>query len=289
MEKAKESRISLDDENYPSLLREIIDPPAELYIRGHLPALAPNVVTISIVGTRKATATGMTLARRLAEDFSRRGVLIVSGLAWGIDAAAHEGALRGGAPTIAVLAGGISSYPRRNESLAKKIVAEGGALLSEEPEGISIQKYHFLRRNRIVAGLSHAVVIIEAPDKSGSLVTGRLAAESGREVFVFPGPISHPNYKGSHALIRDGARLVTSAEDILEDLGIDARPSPGEISGEKNSDQALIIKVLVEAGEPLSIDKIVQFTKLEPHIVATNVTLLVINQHIKETEKGYTI
>lgn len=291
MGKTKELVVGREDKNYPPLLKEIAEPPARLYAKGTLPSF--KEIAVAIVGTRKATEAGRALARHLAEDLSRRGIIIVSGLAMGIDAAAHQGALEGGTPTVAVLAGGVDSCPRLNDRLAEKIIETGGALISEEPVGTDVQKYHFLRRNRIVSGLSRAVIIIEAPAKSGALVTARLAAESGREVLVFPGPVAHPNYKGSHALIRDGARLVASTNDILEDLGLDSAPLQEKkiqsFFAAGNEDQSLIIRAIVDAGAPLSIDKIVETTKLTPQIVITNITLLVLNQSIKETEKGYAL
>ncbi len=171
------------------------------------------------MGTRKATSQGRFIAKEIAKKLSEMGMVIVSGLAMGIDTAAHEGALAGAGRTIAVLACGLDNiYPRQNENLAKKIIGTGGAVISEYPVGTEAFKNQFLERNRIVSGLCIATIVVEAPRESGALVTARLAAEQGREVFVFPGPTNHPNYHGSHKLIRDGARLVSSIDDILEDL-----------------------------------------------------------------------
>lgn len=209
--------IKLTDKEYPRLLNETTSPPKVIFVRGKIFDLEKP--TIAIVGTRKATSEGLRLAKQVAKTLAEKGFLIVSGLAMGIDTAAHEGALLAGGETIAVLGCGVDSiYPAQNENLGQKILASGGAIISEYPEGTPALPHRFLERNRIVAGLSLATIVIEAPAKSGALVTARFAAECGREVFVFPGFAGHPQYKGSHALIRDGARLVNSTEDVLEDL-----------------------------------------------------------------------
>jgi len=212
--------ISQKNPEYPSLLKEIQNPPEKLYVLGNLPSepLA-NRPKIAIVGTRKATAQGRLLAKEIARKLTELGVIIVSGLAMGIDTSAHEGAVKAGGQTIAVLANGLDTiYPRQNENLAKKILELDGAIISEYPTNTPSFPNQFLERNRIISGLSIATIIIEAPERSGSLATANWAVEQGREVFVFPGPIDHPNYRGSHKLIRDGARLIGSIEDLLEDL-----------------------------------------------------------------------
>ncbi len=210
--------ISITASNYPVLLKEIASPPEKIFIKGALPDV--SAPCIAIVGTRKATEEGKMLAKKTAKELAEKGFVIVSGLAMGIDTAAHEGAIKGGGKTFAVLGTGINKiYPAQNENLANRIILTGGAIISEYETNAPGFKWQFLERNRIVAGLCVATIVIEASSKSGSLVTARLAAESGREVFVFPGAAGHSNFKGSHALIRDGARLVNSTEDILEDLG----------------------------------------------------------------------
>lgn len=281
--------------DYPSLLKEIPCPPLQINVLGKLPA--EKKPRIAVVGTRKATDEGKTIARKISRRLSELGAVIVSGLAMGIDTAAHEGALAGESETIAVLACGLHMiYPRQNENIAKRIIEAGGAIISEYPVGAPALPNQFLERNRIVSGLSLATIVIEAPINSGALVTARLAAEQGREVFVFPGPINHPNYRGSHKLIRDGARLVISVEDILEDL-------PAEIFQNKNStepkqqklnlkkitdkNQLLILQIIQKAGRPLNIDKITELTKLEPQTINQVIAFLTIQEIIKETEKGY--
>jgi len=285
----KESR------QYPSLLKEIPIPASRIYVLGELPDDPPAAgPKIAIVGTRKATSQGRSIAKEMAKKLSERGMIIVSGLAMGIDTASHEGAVAVGNKTIAVLACGLDTiYPYQNESLARKILELGGAIISEYPVGTPAFPNQFLERNRIISGLSVATIIIEAPKESGALVTARLAAEQGREVFVIPGPINNPNYYGSHKLIRDGARLVASIDDILEDLGINIGinqlPYQHKSAFIKDENQLLILKTIQEAGQPLNIDKIIELTKLKPQVVNQAIAILIINGLIKETEKGYTI
>lgn len=294
--------IKITDSEYPSLLKEIPDAPKKLYILGELPPDPPvGGLKIAIVGTRKAGATGRRFARELAKKLAESGVVIVSGLAMGIDTAAHEGAVLASGKTIAVLANGLDTiYPAQNENLAEKILEFGGAIISEYESGTPSFQNQFLERNRIVSGLSVATIVIEAPERSGSIVTARLAAEQGRDVFVIPGSIDNPNYRGSHKLIRDGAGLVASIEDVLEDLNLEylnpkskilnsKQIQNSKIKNIKNETQLLIIETLQEAGEPLAIDEIVKITKLEPQIVNQSVAFLIIDGIIKETGKGYTL
>ncbi|MBI5079546.1 DNA-protecting protein DprA [Candidatus Wolfebacteria bacterium] len=294
--KSKIKTAKFNKDGYPSLLKEIPCSPLQINILGKLPG--EEKPRVAIVGTRKATAEGLMLARKISRQLSELGAVIVSGLAMGIDTAAHEGALDGKSETIAVLACGLHAiYPRQNENLAKRIIEAGGAIVSEYPIGTPALPNQFLERNRIVSGLSLATIVIEAPISSGALVTARLAAEQGREVFVFPGPINHPNYRGSHKLIRDGARLVVSVEDILEDLPAETFPKNSTESKQQklilekiiDKNQSLILKIIQEAGRPINIDKITELTKLEPKVISQNIAVLVINEIIKETEKGYAI
>lgn len=289
--------IKKENSLYPFLLREIADPPSGIYFLGELPD--EKIPRLAIVGTRKATEAGKFLAKKVAEELTRAGISIVSGLAMGIDTASHEGAVRARGKTIAVLANGLDSiYPRQNENLARQILELGGAIISEYPPQTPAFQNQFLERNRIVSGLCLGTIIIEAPLHSGAIVTPRLAAEQGREVFVFPGPHNHPNYYGSHKLIRDGARLVTSTDDILEDLGLDSKITSSRNenqmsleSGDRNGtpEEKMILDVVRGAGKPLSIDKITGLSKLEPPIASQAVAYLVIKGLIKETERGYTI
>ena len=209
--------LTLDDPGYPRLLLEIGDPPPLIYCRGRVSLL--NAPALAIVGSRNATAQGMRDAERFARAFSDAGLAIVSGLALGIDAAAHRGGLDGSASTIAVLGTGIDVvYPERNRALAEEIAGRG-LLVSEFALGTPALAHHFPRRNRLLSGLAQGCLVIEAAVASGSLITARAAAEQGREVFAIPGSIHSPLAKGCHALIKSGAKLAESAEDVLSELG----------------------------------------------------------------------
>jgi DNA processing protein len=208
--------VTLADESYPGALLEIPDPPALLYAIGRLELLQRPA--FAIVGSRNATAQGESNAESFAQALSNAGLVIVSGLAVGIDAAAHRGGLAGAASTIAVLGTGVDViYPRRNAELARA-VAGRGLLLSEFPLGSNPTAHNFPRRNRLISGLARGCLVVEAALASGSLITARAAADQGREVFAIPGSIHSPLSKGCHALIKSGAKLVESAEDVLSEL-----------------------------------------------------------------------
>lgn len=210
--------ISLIDEHYPSLLKEIADPPIILYVTGDLSIL--NTRQIAIVGARNATPTGMNNAENFAHELAKSGFTITSGLALGIDGASHRGAISANGKTVAVLGAGLNHiYPRKHFALAKQISDHFGAVLSEFPLAMRPLAYHFPRRNRVIAGLSVGVIIIEAALKSGSLITARFALENSREVFAIPGSIHHPLARGCHHLIKQGAKLVETADDVLEEFG----------------------------------------------------------------------
>ena len=286
------SQISFDAADYPALLKEIPDAPTRLFCIGSLPP--PDSICVAIVGTRKATAQGKEVAKRMATELAANGIVIVSGLAMGIDTMAHEGALLGGGTTLAVLANGLAKiYPAQNTTLAKNLLAAGGAILSEYPPDTPAYPNQFLERNRIVSGLCVATVVIEAPERSGTLATARFALEQGREVFVLPGPADHPNYIGSHRLIRDGARLVATAADICEDLGITraTQPAPQQSLFKHAATDAerAIIATLTEAGKPLTIDKLAERTTMEARTINAALASLIMAEAIKETERGYTI
>lgn len=209
--------LTLGDAAYPPALLEIPDPPLILYVRGR-PALL-SAPAMAVVGSRNATAQGIANAEKFSETLSQAGLTIVSGLALGIDTAAHQGALRGAVgSTIAVIGTGADIvYPARNRPLAERL-AEEACIVSEYPLGMPPVAANFPRRNRIISGLARGVLVIEAAAQSGSLITARLAAEQGREVFAIPGSIHSPLAKGCHQLIKQGAKLVESAQDILEEL-----------------------------------------------------------------------
>ncbi len=203
---------------FPALLAEIPSPPDTLWIRGDVSICARTVV--AIVGARKASRAGVAAAEVLAGDLARAGIVVASGLARGIDSAAHAGALDAGGTTIAVLGTGIDQiYPPENAALFERI-ASLGLLMTEFPPGVRPYMGNFPRRNRIISGLSRAVVVVEAAERSGSLITARLAAEQGRDVMAMPGLTAGGRNRGAHALLKDGAKLVESAVDILQELGI---------------------------------------------------------------------
>ncbi|ORU90089.1 MAG: DNA processing protein DprA [Cycloclasticus sp. symbiont of Poecilosclerida sp. M] len=205
------------DSDYPTLLKEISDPPPILFIRGDHSLL--NELQLAMVGTRNPTPMARKTATAFATTFAQFGLIVTSGLALGVDQAAHIGALEGGGKTIAVAATGLDRvYPAKNRALAQKIV-DSGAIVSEFPIGTSPKPGYFPRRNRIISGLSLGTLVVEAAIKSGSLVTAHHAMEQGREVFAIPGSIHNPLAKGCHHLIRQGAKLVETANDVLEDLG----------------------------------------------------------------------
>lgn len=211
--------VTLADADYPAALLEAADPPLLLHLQGRVELLAAD--SLAVVGSRNPTRQGIDNARNFASHLSRAGLTIVSGLALGIDGAAHEGGLLGQGSTIAVVGTGLDRvYPKRHLSLAHRI-ADDGLIMSEYSLGAPPLGPHFPQRNRLIAGLTRGTLVVEATLQSGSLITARLAAEAGREVYVIPGSIHAPQSRGCHALIKQGAKLVDQAQDILEDL----RPS----------------------------------------------------------------
>jgi DNA processing protein len=212
--------VGLDEPDYPAALKATYDPPAVLYVRGTV-APKPAVAAVAVVGARAATPTGRAFARSLARDLAAAGAEIVSGLARGIDAEAHRGALEAKGRTVAVLGSALDRvYPPEHEDLARQITERGGALLSEFPLGTGPRPHHFPQRNRVIAGLAQAVVVVEAKERSGALVTARFAGDQGREVLAVPGHPTEPLAAGTNALLRDGAALVRSARDVAEALGL---------------------------------------------------------------------
>lgn len=252
------------DPRYPRRLLQLHDPPAVLFARGRLELLERPAV--AVVGARRHTAYGAEAAKLLAGGLAGAGVVVVSGLARGIDGIAHEAALAGG--TIAVLGCGIDvAYPRENAALQERIAQEG-LLLSEFAPGVPALPYHFPRRNRLIAALSAGVVVVEASAKSGSLITADHALELGREVFAVPGPINRETSVGTNALIRDGATLVTGVADILEALGLEGRGG-GVSAGEEaeapeglDGERLALWRVLRD--EPLHVDELAGAAGLSP-------------------------
>jgi DNA processing protein len=263
VEKLGVAIIDFWDDDYPALLKEIHDPPAVLYVRGAL----PQAECLAIVGSRRATSTGQIITKELAADLARRGVCIVSGLACGIDSAAHRGALEGGGATIAVLGCGVErAYPQENANLFRDIL-EHNCILSEYPPGTPPLAHNFPARNRIISGLSKGVLIIEAAAKSGSLITGDFALEQGRELFAMPGAIQSPNSNGTNRLLKQGACLVTESSDILAALWPHAQQAGGTPQRTDPFDELPQeqLRVYRQIGlEPLYCDEIARKCDLTP-------------------------
>lgn len=211
--------LTRSDPRYPPLLNEIPDPPPILFVHGRDPDHLAQP-SVAVVGSRKATSTGLALSQRLAKQLGQAGLTIISGMALGIDAAAHHGALEAPVRTVAVMACGLDRvYPRRHASLAEKIIQCGGFVVSEFSPGTPARPHQFIQRNRIISGLALGTLVVEASARSGSLTTARFAGEQGRDVFAVPGSVLSPNSVGCHVLLRDGAQLTENVNDVLAQLG----------------------------------------------------------------------
>jgi DNA processing protein len=273
------------DQAYPRSLREIHDPPGVLFIRG---ALKPcDALAVGIVGTRHGTQYGLRQAERLAGGLARAGLTIVSGLARGIDAAAHRGALAAGGRTIAVLASGVMNiYPPEHDALADEVAA-CGALMSESPPHAQPLSGTFPQRNRLISGLSLGVIVVEAAERSGALITARHAMEQGRDVFAVPGNVDSRASRGCHLLIRDGARLVESADDVLEELGHLVEAATRDDGRKVHHPAELLLndleqKVLDAVGsEATPIDRIVADTELPVQQVLSTLSVLEMRRLIR--------
>ncbi len=264
--------LTLADADYPARLREIPAAPPLIYLRGTLTPGDDRAV--AVVGTRGPSVYGREAVLRLAGDLARAGVSIVSGLALGIDTLAHEATLEAGGRTLAVLGSGVDRpYPERNRRLAERIVAQG-ALISDYPLGSIPVAANFPARNRIISGLSRATLVIEAGEQSGALITVGFALDQGREVFAVPGPIFSRQSAGCHRLIRDGAALARSAEDVLAELDLSTAAVQQEARSEIPSDPVEAAVLACLSYEPCQIDTIVRTAGLPAHAVAAALTLL---------------
>jgi len=282
------------DPEYPPLLQEIAAPPPVLYIHGNVAVLGEP--QLAIVGSRNPTPSGHQTAAEFARYLSAAGLVITSGLAQGIDTAAHQGALDTGSPGIAVMGTGLDRvYPARNRDLARQIAADG-ALVSEFPTGTPPLAENFPRRNRIISGLSLGTLVVEAATRSGSLISARYAIEQGREVFAIPGSIHNPLARGCHHLIRQGAKLVETAQDIMDELGALAatcrKPVPGEIPEAPPPDirqlDADYTQLLEFIGfDNTSIDTLVTRTHLTPAEVSSMLLQLEMSGYIAANPGGF--
>lgn len=291
LEQPERYLLTLADPGYPPLLREIPDPPPVLFIHGD-PSLL-SLPQLAIVGSRNPSPTGAETAAQFATYLASSGLVITSGLALGIDAAAHEGALAAKAPTIAVAGTGLDRvYPARHRALAHAI-AKGGALVSEFPIGTPPLPQNFPRRNRLISGLSLGILVVEAALQSGSLITARLGAEQGREVFAIPGSIHNPLARGCHRLIREGAKLVETAQDIWEELGplvgsmADLQPQEKHKKIEESSrDPEYQILLDCLGYDPLPIDILVERCGLTAEAVSSMLLMLELQGRITALPGG---
>ena len=272
--KAGARLVTLDDDAYPSLLRQLSDRPLLLYVRGQLPS--DDQKCLAIVGTRKASKYGWDIANQLAIELAGQGIAIVSGLAQGIDAAAHRGALQAGGRTIAVVGTGIDTiYPRANTDLAAEIEANG-AIISEMPLGAMPLGKNFPQRNRLISGMSLGVLVAEAPERSGALNTATHAGEQGREVFAVPHNVFSLTGRGGNRLIQDGAKLVADLNDILEELDVSHIKEQTRVQAERlqpaNDTESAILEQL--GADPIHVDVIVRQTQLPTAAVTSALTML---------------
>lgn len=286
MEKHAIRSITIEDKIYPHILRKIDSPPGLLFYRGRIECLK-ETKTVSMVGSRSASYNGLKAARKISMELSRNHVTVISGMAYGIDSECHMGCLEGGSPTIAVLGCGLDqNYPTRNDTLKEKILESGGLLLSEYAPGVSPLGWHFPYRNRIISGLSAAVILIEARIRSGSMTTIEHALKQGKEVYAYPGDPVSPLSEANRMLLREGAHYFTTAADILEDMNwldnlphvrqnIDCSATPDALTGPEKVICSALLK-----GE-LGFDELLQATGLSSSALMSTITVLQIKRKIE--------
>ena len=289
--------LTVESDGYPALLKEIDQPPPVLFVKGNIDAL--SLPQIALVGSRRSSHAGLDNTQRFAAHLASNGFTITSGLALGIDGAAHQAAINAQGTTVAVMATGIDDiYPKRHRHLADAIIDSGGALISEFTPHSAPKADHFPRRNRIISGLSLGVLVIEAAIKSGSLITARFALEQGREVFAIPGSIHHPQSKGCHQLIKQGATLVETSDDIVQQLpGIIGhlanQPNTHNEHSESTEENRILNcskeKAVLDylTNKPLTIDALITLSGLPSHELSAHLMNLEINGWIKHSEWGY--
>ena len=280
LDKAGVSVLTWQDAGYPERLRQIYAPPPVVYLRGSLSGA--DDWAVAVVGTRRASVYGQEVTRRLAGDLAQSGVTVVSGLARGIDTCAHQAALAAGGRTLAVLGSGVDViYPRENARLAQSIV-ENGALISEYPLGTQPEATNFPQRNRIISGLSLGTLVVEADTTSGALITADFANEEGREVFAVPGSILTRGSSGTNRLIQQGAKLVTSVQDILEELNLGSVPQQLEMKTllPENEVEAALLQLLTS--EPTHVDDLVRASALPTATVSAALTMMELKGMVRQ-------
>ncbi len=271
--------LKIKNKNFPESLKNIPKPPKRIFVRGNV--LQEDKTAIAIVGARKCSSYGKQTAYDIAYALAKNGVTIISGLALGIDGEAHKGALDAGGRTLAILGTGIddnSIYPYSHKSLAERVL-KNGALISEYEPGTPALPHQFPERNRIISGLSLGVLVVEAKERSGSLITAHIALEQGKDIFSIPGPIHSPSSKGTNKLIQQGAKLVTKPEDILEELelsGIEIKKKEVNFSKEEKN----ILKILET--EAIHTNDIIRISKMPTSSVLTTITMLEMKKVIKD-------
>jgi len=280
--------IPIADPRYPPWLRQIVDPPIVLWIKGAMPDL--TMPAVAVVGSRHATPTGLALGRQLGEGLAEAGLMVVSGLARGVDGVSHEGALAVGGKTLGVLGCGADViYPAEHRDLTARVAASGGVVAEWRP-ATTPQPNYFPLRNRISSGLSRAVVVIEAGERSGSLITARMALEQGRDVLAVPGNVLSGRNRGCHALIKDGARLVETVGDVLEELGA-AHPggNQAEINGKPLEDNTLgsALESRMAAGEIYDADGLANLTGWAPSQLLAELAALEIRERLDRVPGGW--
>jgi len=276
--KAIES-VNINDSPYPKLLKEIKNPPKTFYFRGILPK---EEICFSIVGTRRCSNYGKEVAFTFALELAKKGVCVVSGMAKGIDSFAHRGALEGGGKTIAVLGTGLDRnyiYPKENLRLAEKILENNGCLMSEYKPETRGTNFTFPQRNRIISGISIGVLVVEAKEKSGALITAEWARRQNKKIFAIPNSIFSKNSKGCHYLIKKGARLVESPKEILKEIGITQVEKENDKTKAGDKEEILIIEALSQGN--LHIEKIIELTKLPAKKILTKLSIMEIEGKIK--------
>jgi DNA processing protein len=279
--------LTVDDKKYPENLRSISDPPICLYVKGNPDLLSQSNLFFAIVGTRQPTSYGIQVAEKFAFELAKEGVVIVSGLAYGIDTIAHKKTLEAGGKTIAVLGCGVDVvYPAANRDLYQKIIKTGSAIVSEFPPGQLVKKGLFIARNRIISALSKGVMVVEGTQDSGSLITARYAAEQGKDVFAPPSPLTSKMSQAPNILLKQGAKLVTDIDDIFNEFGLKITPKKQEdIKKNLSSDEIEIFQFLEK--KPLKTDEIALLIKKPINQILNTLSLMEIKGIIKKNQENY--